>query len=201
MLPLLLASALGIIIFSFNIFFVNYNKTDADYSLLIKSQNKNVRTDVARMNSSVAVPIAESKYQHKDSRLASVDLASPKLNLDKVKVETKRVNNVGAVAPAARIQSQRAEIKKTETVVHVSSRVKTQNWLIQAGAFSIEPSAVKIKNKIVPLGYNVKIVKTGTDKPLFKVMVSAGSSGAAPNDALKKLSSIGVDGYIIAGRP
>jgi cell division protein FtsN len=42
----------------------------------------------------------------------------------------------------------------------------------------------------------VEIVKTGATKPLYRIMVSPGNSGANPNDALKKLKSNGIDGYI-----
>ena len=62
----------------------------------------------------------------------------------------------------------------------------------------MESSAAQIRDKITPLGYDVKIVKTGTDKPLFRVMVSPGNSGAASGDALKKINSIGIQAIIIS---
>jgi len=218
MLPFLLASACGIIIFGFNIFFVNYNKAHAvSYGLSIKSQNNSAKVGAAHANPGLVVPAAGPKFQRRDLRSASGDLGLPK-NTRTAKTEDRKNNNVAAI-PAGN-QPQRTEAKKTEPAPNVSAEnqplrteVKkiepapvsptagTQNWVIQAGAFSIESSAIKVKEKIVPLGYKVEILKTGTEKPLFKVMVSAGNSGATPSDALKRLKSNGIDGYITAGRP
>jgi cell division protein FtsN len=202
MLPFLLASACGIIIFSFNIFFVNHNYNKAfavSYDFSSKSQNRNAMAGKVHENSGLVAPTARPRFQGRNFRSASGDLNLLQ-NQNTAKNEAKKNNNVAATVPAGN-QLQRAEIKKTEPSVNVSTHAKTQNWLIQAGAFSIESSAVRIKDRIVPLGYSVEIVKTGTEKPLFKVIVSAGNSGASPNDALKKLNSVGIGGYIIAGRP
>lgn len=199
MLPFLFASVFGIIIFGINIFFVNSNVTYAvDYGLSVNSQSKSARADRVNTNSGSTAPVAESKKNLKE---ASSDLKSPK-NYSTAKTGAQKVNNnLRETVSARRIQSQNTEVKRTGSSVNVVSNTKTQNWLIQAGAFSIESSAVRVKNKIASLGYGVEIIKTGTEKPLFKVVVSAGNSGAAPNDALKKLSSVGIEGYIIAGRP
>jgi len=179
MLPLLLASAFGIIVFSLNIFITD-------------NQKKN--------------PQAEANS------------ILPKLNLDAAKAEAaksevKKTDNTRLPVPIGGGQSQRPAIKpapakeqvnttRTEPPKNVSSNAnaKEQNWSIQAGAFSIESSAVKVKDKIAQLGYDARVVKTGMDKPLFRVMVSPGNSRTAPNDALKKLNSIGIEGYIVSGR-
>ena len=198
MLPFMLASIFGIIVFGINILFVNSNVTYAvEHSLLINSQSKSASLDKVHANTGLP-PVAEPK---KNSRRVSDDLKSPK-SPSAVKTEAQKVNNNTRVnVPAAGIQPKNAEVKKTGSSTNVISHAKTQSWLIQAGAFSIESSAVRVKNRIASLGYGVEIIKTGTEKPLFKVVVSAGNSGAAPNDALKKLSSIGIEGYIITGRP
>ena len=199
MLPFLVASVFGIIIFGINIYFVNSNITYAvDHSLSTSSQNKSAQTNTPKANSGLAAPVAEQK---KNIGGASSDIKSPKSVSDAKTGAQKANNNSRETVPATGIQSQKTEVKKTGASANVASQTKTQNWLIQAGAFSIESSAVRVKNRITTLGYGVEIIKTGTEKPLFKVVVSAGNSGAAPNDALKKLSSIGIEGYIIAGRP
>jgi len=198
MLPFLLASVFGIIIFGFNIFFVNYNKAYAlNNSVSNNSQNRNVSAGSARVNSGLPVETVDPKRNTKPS---SVDSYSQE-NKNAVKTEVQQVNNNVKTAVAGRTQTQRAPVKKESPSANALSQAKKQNWLIQAGAFSLEPSAVKVKNKIVSLGYGVEIIKTGTEKPLYKVVVSAGNSGAAPNDVLKKLNSVGIEGYIIAGRP
>jgi cell division protein FtsN len=197
MLPFLIASVFGIVIFGCNIIFVNYNATHAiDYNLSKDAQNRYAPAEGAHANSGFAAPVAEPK---KSSKRASGDSSSPKI-LNAAKSEAQNVNNLRVNDPARGIQSQ-AQAKKTGPSVNALSHTKTQNWLIQAGAFSIESSAVKVKNRIASLGYNVEIIKTGTEKPLFKDVVSAGNSGAASGDALRRLSSIGIDGYIITGRP
>jgi cell division protein FtsN len=200
MLPFLLASVFGIIISGFNIFFANNSKIYAvGKGLSIRSQNMNVRASAADVNSVLTGAAAGQQSQQGNIRPASGNLISPK-NQIAAKTEAQKTNNVRVTVPVEDNKSQRSEVNKTETSINASSNIKTQNWLIQAGAFSIESSAVNIKNKIVSLGYNVEIVKTGTAKPLFKVMVSAGNSKDVPNDALKKLNSIGVEGYIVGGR-
>jgi cell division protein FtsN len=184
MLPLLLASTLGIVIFSFNIFFVNNKDNLISYDLS-REQNRNVRADAnANLNSAAS----------------AADFVSPSIN-DKARTDVKKTSNVGTPAPVGINQAPRTLAKKTAPVSNPPPNAKTQSWQIQAGAFSVETSAAKIKDKIIPLGYNVEIIKAGTEKPLFKVMVSVGKSGATPNDALNKIKSIGIDGYIVgAGR-
>ena len=200
MLPFLLASVCGIIIFSFNIFFVNNNNKAyaVNSSLSIKLQNRiseaNVNTD-----SGLADTIQGQNSQQRNS--APRDLNSRNKQVT-AKPASKNANNVKATVPAKENKPGRVEVNKTGTSTNVSSQTKTQNWLIQAGAFSIESSAVKIKDRIALLGFGVEIVKTGAAKPIFRVIVSPGNSGATPNDALNKLKSNGIDGYITkAERP
>jgi len=197
MLPFLLASVCGIIIFGFNIFFVNNNKAYAvNNGLSVKSQNK---ISIANANASSGLAVAAPGQNIQQGSLASGDLSSQNKQVP-AKPEPGNVNNV--TVPVRENNSRRVEVNKTGTSTNVLSQNRTQNWLIQAGAFSIESSAVKIKDKIVLLGYSVEIVKSGAAKPLFRVIVSAGNSGADPNDALKKLKSNGIDGYITkAERP
>ena len=193
MLPFLLASVCGIIIFSFNIFFVNNNKAYAvNNGILIKSQNRISEASV-NANSGLTDTIQEQNSQK--GSVASGNLSSQNKQVA-AKPETGNVNNVRTTVPLRENRTGRVEVKKNGTSINAISQAKTQNWLIQAGAFSIESSAVKIKDKIASLGFGVEIVKSGTTKPLFRVIVSAGNSGATPNDALNKLKSNGIDGFI-----
>ena len=191
MLPFLLASALGIVLFSFNIFFVNYNKNQAVNNSSAVQQSRPAGAD-ARVNPN----------QNRTAPIA----ATPALPSPTEPAETART----AAVPVGGVRSQQsAEARAPREQVAAGSgarnapaptRAETQNWSIQAGAFSAESSAVQIKNKIEPLGYGVRIVKTEAQRPLFRVMVSPGNSRDAPGDALKKLNSIGIEGYIISGR-
>jgi len=182
MLPLLLASALGIVFSGFNIIFYYNSNTN---SAPIVSQNSNVRTDAA----------------HANLRKASADVVSPRQNPDTARTATGTTNNVRVAVPVSRAQPQRTEVRRTEPAVNVSPPARTQGWSIQAGAFTIESSAVRIKERVESMGYNARIVKSGTDKPLFRVIVSAGNSGASPDDALKRMNSAGIEGYIVSRRP
>jgi cell division protein FtsN len=200
MLPFLLASVFGIIIFSFNIFFINNKVHTVNSGLSVKSQNKISQTSI-KANSGLDNAITRLNSEQGSKTPVTRDLSSRNKQVA-VKPEAQNLKNVRATVPARENNSQRVEVNKTGTSINVLSQTKTQNWLIQAGAFSIESSAVKIKDKIALLGFGVEIVKTGAAKPLYKIMVSPGNSGSDPNDALKKLKSNGIDGYIAkAERP
>ena len=123
-----------------------------------------------------------------------------------VKAEpAKTVATRTAAVPVGGAQTQSSptptrEQAARDTARNTPARATAQNWSIQAGAFSIESSAIQIRDKITPLGYAAVITRTGTDRPLFKVMVSPGNSRDAPNEALRRLSLIGVEGFIVRGR-
>jgi len=188
MLPLLLASALGIVVSGFNIL-IGY-KNHSVKSVPAISQNTNVRADAA----------------HANLKSVSFDLAFPVsnpivVNTEAGRTNNVRTNNVRTTAPTARVQPQRETVRKTQPVTNVPPPARPQSWLIQAGAFSIESSAARIKERIETMGYDARIVKLETDKPVFRVLVSAGNSGASPDDALRRIKSAGIEGYIVVRRP
>ena len=216
MLPLLIASAFGIIVFSFNIFFIDNQK-----------KNSTAAADLLLPNFNLDATKAEAA---KKPETKKTETKKPETkNTETKKTEAKKPDPIKLAVPVRGSQSQLPAVTKTEPVNQARSNnevrpapvreqvntartepsrntspnnIKAQDWSIQAGAFSIESSAAKVKDKIVQLGYDARVIKTGTDKPLFRVIVTPGNSRAAPNDALKRLSSIGIDGFVVAsGRP
>ena len=216
MLPLLIASAFGIIVFSFNIFFIDNQK-----------KNSTAAADLLLPNFNLDATKAEAA---KKPETKKTETKKPETkNTETKKTEAKKPDPIKLAVPVRGSQSQLPAVTKTEPVNQARSNnevrpapvreqvntartepsrntspnnTKAQDWSIQAGAFSIESSAAKVKDKIVQLGYDARVIKTGTDKPLFRVIVTPGNSRAAPNDALKRLSSIGIDGFVVAsGRP
>ena len=213
MFPLLLASVFVIIIFSMNILYIN-NESQAAANVLATPKKSNVK-GTPNVNLSLT---GSGKISNDKRKITSdkTDSALPNINVD---VKEAKIQKALAV-PVGGAGSNYAEVRKTDAasgvkpsrelrqnkpsnennVKSVPPRAETQNWSVQAGAFSVESSAVSVKSKIEALGYNVKIVKTGTARPLFRIMVSSEESGITPNDVLKKLNSIGIDGYVISGR-
>ncbi|MCL1941912.1 MAG: SPOR domain-containing protein, partial [Synergistaceae bacterium] len=155
------------------------------------AKTETIKTEAAKTNNApLAVPVGGIQSQSAEIKNAETVKKPETANAAKPNNESK---------PAA--GKEQPKPVRIEPPKNTSPGVQSQNWVIQAGAFSMESSAAQIRDKIAPLGYDVKIVKAGTDKPLYKVMVSPGNSRAAPNDALKKINSIGIEGYIIGGRP
>ena len=217
MLPLLIVSAFGIIVFSFNIFFIDYQKKNSAAAADLLLPNLNLEAAKAEAAKKPEV----KKTETKKTETKKTEVKKP---------EVKKTDNIQLAIPVGVSQPMLPAVTKTEPVnqarsnndvkpapvreqnntariepsrnVSPNSNIKVQEWTIQAGAFSIESSATKVKDKIVQLGYEARVIKTGTDKPLFRVMVSPGSSRSAPNDALKRLNANGIEGYIVmSGRP